>query len=354
MVKSIRIEQICTSTLCCEPILRKTANGELLCISQCGGPTEPHPENRVYAYYSNDDGKTWTGNVPVYPEDGNAVYCTEVTILGNEITAYLTVHTGYFLDWKCVMMKSYDNGHTWKNAGPPPHFPEYTFIRGTITTSNGNILTPYQNYPVTKKEHDRVFFEEKSNNIADTNTPYCESGVIISSDGGKSYTRHNACRMYMKDTEVDGTPVNPGWIWSEPTIVELSEGTIVMLMRRCGSGWLWRCDSHDGGETWSKCIKTDIPNPSNKPKLLKLDNGRIALIHTPNNNEFINSGRSYGRRFPLCLWISDDDMKTWKNKTVLTNFPGSYSYSDGFYENGHIKFSIEHNRHTALMFDVKL
>lgn len=172
MVKSIRIEQICTSTLCCEPILRKTANGELLCLCQCGGPCEPHPDNRVYAYYSNDDGKTWTGNVPVYPEVGRAVYCTEVTVSGDEITAYLTIHSGCFLDWKCVMMKSYDNGRTWKNAGPPPHFPEYTFIRGTITTSNGNILTPYQYYPVTKEEHDRVFFEEKNKAIFTTNTPY--------------------------------------------------------------------------------------------------------------------------------------------------------------------------------------
>ena len=47
MVKSIKIEQICSSTLCCEPILRKTANGDLLCITQCGGPCEPHPDNRV-------------------------------------------------------------------------------------------------------------------------------------------------------------------------------------------------------------------------------------------------------------------------------------------------------------------
>ena len=30
------------------------------------------------------------------------------------------------------MMKSFDNGYTWENAGEPPFFPEYTFIRGTI------------------------------------------------------------------------------------------------------------------------------------------------------------------------------------------------------------------------------
>lgn len=282
--------------------------------------------------------------MPLYPEVGNAVYCTEVTVSGEEISAYLTVHSGQFLDWKCVMMKSYDNGHTWKNAGSPPHFPEYTFLRGTITTSNGSIVTPYQYYPITKEERDKVFYEQKGKGVWSTNSSYCESGTIVSSDGGKTYTRHTACRMYMKNIEVNGTRVNPSWIWSEPTIVELLDGTIVMLMRRDGGGWLWRCDSHDGGKTWSECLKTNIPNPGNKPKLLKLDNGKIALIHTP----------CASQRYPLSLWISDDGMKTWKDKTILTDFPGQYSYADGFYENGHIKFSIEHNRHTTLLFDIEI
>ncbi|MGN1094140.1 MAG: exo-alpha-sialidase [Candidatus Neoclostridium sp.] len=354
MVKNVRIEQICTSTLCCEPILRKTPGGRLICLCQCGGAKEPSVENREYAYFSDDDGKTWSGGIPVYPETGNAVYCTEVTVSGGEITAYLTVHTGSFLDWKCVMMKSRDDGNTWENAGPPPHFPEYAFIRGTIVTENGNILTPYQYYPVSKEARDRVLFGKKEKSVVFTDPQYCESGVIISADGGKSYSRHAACRMFLHDKEVDGTPIYSTWTWSEPTIVELSDGSVAMLMRRCGSGWLWRCDSRDGGKTWSKCVRTDIPNPSNKPKLIKLDDGRIALLHTPNNKEIVSKKCGFADRFPLSLWISDDDMKSWSDKTVLTDFPGSYSYSDGFYENGHIKFSIEHNRHTALMFDVEL
>ena len=47
-------------------------------------------------------------------------------------------------------------------------------------------------------------------------------------------------------------------------------------------------------------------------------------------------------------------MKTWKYKTVLSDFPGSYDYTDGFYEDGHIMVTIEHNRHSILFFDVEL
>ncbi len=349
MAKKITIRQIHTNTLACEPIVRRTANGELLCLCQCDGVTEPSKENRVYAFHSKDNGLTWTNKENIYPEDGMAAYCTEVSVIGEEITAYLSIHLGRFLDWKCVMMKSFDNGYTWENAGEPPFFPEYTFIRGTIHTKDGIRLIPYQSYPVTREERDRIMNDDSITDklVCLTNTPYCESGVIRSEDGGKTFEKHIACRQDIPQNMPYGY-----WTWNEPTLAELSDGRIVMLMRKDLSDFLWKCESADGGKTWSAVEKTDIPNPTNKPKLINLPDGRIALIHTPNNS--IISPDAPRARFPLALWISDDDMQTWSEKTILTDFPGSYCYPDGFYEDGHIYFTIEHNRHTVLFFDVEL
>lgn len=341
MVKNVKIKEIYTNSLSCEPIVRRTANGELLCICQCDGAREPHPDNRVYAFHSSDNGENWSKRENIYPEDGNAVYCTEVAVEGDEITAYLTVHNGGFFVWKCVMMKSYDNGYTWENAGPPPHLPEYTFIRGRIHTKNGNILIPYQHYPINNEKYQKVLNDDRPISIKfvqEAGAPFCETGVLISDDNGKTYEKHCASQMDMSQN----------WIWAEPTLAELSDGRIAMLMRKCESGYLWYTESADGGKSWSQTVKTDIPNPSNKPKLIKFGN-KIALLHTPNNKE-----GKWAKRYPLSLWISDDDMKSWKYQTVLTDFPGSYSYSDGFYEDGHIMFTIEHNRHTILFFDVEL
>ncbi|MBQ2733332.1 MAG: exo-alpha-sialidase [Clostridia bacterium] len=342
MVKSIKMTQVTSRALSCEPLIKRTENGELLCLCQCGGTHEPAPENRVYVFHSKDEGKTWSSPKSIYPEDGQAVYCTELSGIGNELTAYLTVHNGTFLDWKCFMMKSYDNGYTWKNCGTPPFFPEYTFMRAMLTLKNGNILLPYQTYPVTHEEHERIRLEETKKFIGtNTKTPYCESGVLISSDGGKTYSKHSAAKI----------PHTNGWIWSEPTIAELSDGTVVMLMRNY-NGYLFRCDSTDGGRTWGEYYPTDIPNPRNKPRLIMMDKGRIALLNTPNNTDI--SGEANGnKRFPYELWITDDDMRTW-SKTQLTDFPGSYSYSDGFFEDGHLRFVVEHNRHTVIYFDVEI
>jgi len=341
MVKNITINEIYSSTLSCEPMIERTANGELLCVCQHGGVTEPSIENRVYAFHSKDEGKTWHSDLKcIYPEDGNAVYCTEMTVDKEEITVYLTVHSGRFFDWDCVMMKSFDNGYTWENYGPPPHFTHHTFIRARLITSDGTILMPYQNYNITRDDHIRVFDGKEA---LSEEIPYCESGVLKSVDGGRTYEKYAACRM----------PVDKRWIWSEPTVAEHTDGTITMLLRKDFSGWLYRCDSKDGGETWSEYYRTDIPNPTNKPRLFNLPEGKIALIHTPNNKGM--DGNTWGvKREPLELWISDDNMKTWCEKIRLTDFPGNYCYTDGFYEDGHIKFVIEHNRHTVLYFDVEL
>ncbi len=260
---------------------------------------------------------------------------------GNEMTAYIVAHSGGFLDCKAFMMKSLDNGYTWKNYASPPYFPEYVFMRGGIRTQNDEIVMPYHWFPITNEEHDRVLNNPKYDvkHISYTKNPTCEIGVLISSDNGKTYERYTAC------------VIENGWSWAEPTIAELSGGEISMLMRHERSGWLYRCDSKDRGRTWGDFYRTDIPNPTNKPKLINLDYGNIALIHTPNDKLDKNG---YGKRAPYELWISEDDMNTWSKKIRLTDFPGEYHYTDGFYEDGHIYFVVEHNRHTILFFDVEI
>jgi predicted neuraminidase len=90
-----------------------------------------------------------------------------------------------------------------------------------------------------------------------------------------------------------------------------------------------------------------FPNPNNKVKLLKFQDGRIALLHTPNNN--IN----FRSRNPLSVWISNDDMRSWYYKKEVCDFDGCYSYPDGFItqDQKHIMFTVDFNRHDIYFFD---
>ncbi len=344
-----QLSMIHRDSLSCEPILRRTQDGALLCVSQCGDVTEPAPGNRVYAFRSEDEGKTWSAPVSVYPECGKAVYVTEVMALDGNLDAFLTVHSGRFLNMDCVVVRSQDGGKTWTNLGAPPHFSQFCFIRGMIQTRDGKVVIPYQYFPISPEENARLVVA--SHNIADplrqkavwdANIDHIENGVLISEDGGKHYARHTGPNISIKGE------TGRNWAWTEPTLAELSDGTLAMLLRVCGTGRLWKSLSRDGGKTWSEAQPTDIPNPGNKPKLIDLKDGRIALIHTP------NATQGFAGRNPLSIWISGDDMQTWPDQRIISDFPGAFCYPDGFYENGHILFTIEYNRHDILFVDHEL
>ena len=129
------------------------------------------------------------------------------------------------------------------------------------------------------------------------------------------------------------------------TLAQLSDDSIVMLLRIRG-GYLYRSRSVDGGLTWSDPEKTDIPNPGNKPKLIQ-DGKRIILLNTP------SSGYGYQYRTPLAVWVSEDDMQTWK-KYVVTDFAGWLSYPDGIAEGNIVRFAFELNRHDVYYAEAEI
>lgn len=117
--------------------------------------------------------------------------------------------------------------------------------------------------------------------------PRC--GVIVSVDGGKSWTEHGNIRL---------GPVHRRFDWEESNLVELDGGRIVMLIRASGLvAMTCRAESTDGGETWSDTA-TLVRAPSlGTASLYSLGGSAVAMIHNP-------AGR-------LALWISFDGLQSW-------------------------------------------
>ena len=333
-----RIQLVHRNSLSCEAIVRRMPNGELLMVSQCDGPIEPHPDNRVYYWHSRDDGASWEGPVRLWPEDGRAVYQTEVSVRGEEVTVYVTLHNGMFWDWDCVMLRSTDSGHTWEMAGYPPCFRQFVFHRGMIETSDGGIVMAYQRYPVTEEQNRTGRAEGGGIYKRWDMITHNENGITRSDDNGKTWNSYPVITLQHDRI----------WHWGEPTVCELRDGRLAMLVRVNGSGYLTRSDSSDGGRTWCEPYRTDIPNPGNKVKLIGMPDGKIALLHTPTIRKMRLTDRH-----PLEIWISDDDMRSWGYKRTLIDMPGAISYPDGFCsEDGkHVCLSIEFNRHDVYYID---
>lgn len=334
-------------TLSCEAILRKMPDGGLIIVCQCGDTAEPAPRNRVYAFLSYDGGETWSDPVSVREEDGCAVYCTEVRIGDGGIIAYLTVHDGHFLDWRCETAVSRDNGRTWSRESSPVD--SFAFVRGAVTLSDGSVLMPVQMYHVTEeqnrilKENGRYVWHAFYSFPEGVRTDRVLNNVLIRRRGAEVFEMHPGPELVMTEN----------WVWSEPTVAEVSPGKTVMLLRYCGTGFLWKSTSDDMGRTWSIPEKTDIPSPGNKPKLIALGGGRTALIHTPNPKA---TPYSVDNRYPLEIWISSDGCKTWERKLGVGAPKGNCSYPDGIYDggSGHLLFSYELDRKDIYFADCEI
>lgn len=322
-------------TLACEPFLRALPNGDLIIISQCKDSWEPAPGNRVLIFRSKDGGVTWSDGADICPDVKKAAYCTEVFVDGDKIKAFLTIHNGKFLDFEHCVYVSDDYGCSFYREDAFD-LGGFTFYRGAFWAKSGALVQAFQNYPITKDEADRLLKNDEY--IWQARIPFVQNGVIIYSSGGVKVSQTVDIPMV-----IDGARA---WKWTEPTVVELEKDHFAMLLRVQNTGFLWRSDSFDGGLTWTEAYKTDIPNPGNKPKLLK-DNDAVILLNTP------NSGNKFIDRRPLSVWASYDNMQTWAYKKDVVDYVGWLSYPDGIVcdDGKRVMFAFELNRHDLYLVE---
>ena len=237
------------------------------------------------------------------------------------------------------MTHSDDSGRTWSALEPAPgRLHERTFIRNHIVTRDGRLLLPFQHY-LGVAETRQI---NKGRRFSPPTNP--RNGVLLSDDGGKSWTEHGDIRL-TTDDNYHG--------WAENNIVELNDSRIAMIIRadRLG-GALYYAESTDGGHTWPKFAKrTTIPNPGSKATLYGLGGDTVAILHNPNPHH----------RSPLALWVSFDGMKSWPYQRVLVpescdGPSGRLNYPDGFVsaDRKRLHFAFDDNRHRAVYVGARL
>jgi predicted neuraminidase len=116
------------------------------------------------------------------------------------------------------------------------------------------------------------------------------SGVAVSHDDGETWTL----------TEV------PGSVGSvHMTIVPLDGDRMVAFYRRRQSDFVHRSESRDGGVTWSPPAPTDVPNNNGSINVVRLADGRLAMVCNP-----VSAAMSGDRRASLYDEIESDDDRT--------------------------------------------
>jgi len=324
------------NTTVCDQALRILPDGTWMVLLMTGGVTEPEIANHIVLCRSDDQGETWSVPETVLALPDRACTFSEVYWDGSGWVIMAATHRGYFDDWQNWVVRGDALGRNWSAPEPFAPLPRRAFIRNRFITSRGEWLLPFQTYDTMP--------DALPSPLRDGSHSRCLNGALISANQGQSWEKSNL--------------VGPTHGWAENNVVELSDGTLAMLIRADGQGCLLRSDSRDRGRTWSHPERTDIPNPGSKFRLWKLSGGRIALVHNPNplTRHANSKGQSFVTRNPLALWISSDDMRSWAYQRVLTSFPGMLAYPDGEVDadERYIHLVFDYNRHDCIYWGAEL
>lgn len=161
------------------------------------------------------------------------------------------------------------------------------------------------------------------------------ASVAISADNGETWRR----------VEV---PDSVGCV--HMTLVPLGTDHYAAFFRRRQADYVYRCESTDGGESWTSPQPTDVPNNNSSIGVRKLADGRIAMVCNPVNAAMDPSRRAslydelydderpeadggcdaiWGvRRAPLILALSSDGGHSFPDRIMLMDGPGTCLSND--------------------------
>ncbi len=302
----------------CQP-LEVTSGGPFVVLEDGNLATVDHQGFRV----SKDDGRTWSEPTPVCeglsPTEPASRYLLR-TRNGTLVMVYLNF-MGRKFEWDdqrkepkegCKLevwaIRSTDGGKTWADNqrvldGYNPNF------FALIQTRSGRIVAPLQHLT--------------------SNPGRLITCSVYSDDEGKTWRRSNWI-------DLGGHGHHDGAF--EPTLAELSDGRLLMLIRT-SLDQFWQAISTDGGAYW-RIIQPSGIDASNSPGyLLRLASGRLVLVWNrlhPEGRTWQKSNLPQHTEYPsswhreeLSISFSEDDGKTWTPPIAFAKQRGgqlSYPY----------------------------
>ncbi len=267
------------------PDICRTPDGELLVVFYAGYghvsfPTDDLPNGaRICMVRSTDDGRTWSDAEVVVdtPLDDRDSSITQLRN-GDLLVTFMTYSKGRAPTHAVQTIRSSDNGATWSEPlAVPVIFDGNQAVSEPVTElADGTLLLPIYG------------------SWADNSKPGTPCGVLISTDGGRTWPEHAILEPAGREN------------LHEPAIVVLPDGRIYMQIRPV---MMWS-ESVDGGRTWSPVQPMDIT-------------GHAPYLLLTSQNVLISGFRHPPTRSTSLAW-STDFGATWSDPLLVDNVVGGY------------------------------
>lgn len=146
-------------------------------------------------------------------------------------------------------------------------------------------------------------------------------------------------------------PDSTGCVHMSPVAAE--EARYAAFFRRRQADFVYRTESSDGGRSWSKSQPTDVPNNNSSIAVIRLAEGRLAMICNPVNADESSDRRAslydelgeeddrpdadpsggcvpiWGvSRAPVSICLSNDDGRTFPTRILIEDGPGTCLSND--------------------------
>ncbi len=260
----------------------KLDNGEVLCAF-FGGTKEGNDDVKIYL--ASFDGEKWSTPQVVAAGEDEACWNPVLLKNGEKITLYYKLGKT-IPKWRTMFKESFDGGKTWSEGKE--------LVKGdiggrgpvknkAIVLKNGNIVAP-----------------------ASVETALTwDAFTDVSTDSGKTWEKSSF--VPFKHLGAHGKGIIQPTLWEDDKLYMFIRSTESCVMRSC---------SEDGGKTWSKAEKTELPHNNSGIDCVKLPGGEVVLIYNPIAGNWSDRNiiaytvtKDNGESFSPCTVIEENEDK---------------------------------------------
>lgn len=270
-------------------------SGALMAI--LGNTFENSSKTSVFKCYSYDNGRTWTSpqniNLPYTGCDFTHCNLFKVNariylVLNRVANARRTLEGGI-----PAISFSDDEGVTWSRPQLMLHGREREIViinaRNITITKTGRIIIP-------------ITYGQFGTNPYHINMLYSDNNARTWKESSNSFAGINTAEAK----------------FAEPTVAELKDGRLIMLLRT-NLGHIYKSYSSDNGITWSMPECTTLVSPWTAHSIRVTKHGYIVVVYT---NSISTNDPGYPRNNLKCA-VSYDNGETWKQNGTIIEIPES-------------------------------